>query len=405
MNIVYTVEGRYATAKVFNNLTDANAIGQLIGICNELITQNTKVALMPDGHFGAGVPIGTTIKLPKEKSKWRISPTIISGDIGCGMLAIKIKQHDLDFKKLDDFITKNIPNGAEKNTKKQNVKFSIETIAKMTFNSSKFDKEDVLYSLGSLGGGNHFIEIDKDKKNNFWLVIHCGSRHVGIAVLKAHMAIAKQHYSDQYLETLSEFYRAAGREKELEKTLKAFKQTDILTNIDYAFLQGTYLEDYLHDVKIAQAFASKNREIIANQILKAMNWTIDEKVETIHNYFDYNDNTLRKGATSAHHGQKLIIPLNMRDGALICYGRGNEDWNYSAPHGAGRKLTRSEAKEKINLANFKDEMSGIYTTSVETSTIDEAPEAYKPTEQITETVGDTVRILDRVKPVYNFKAH
>ena len=402
---MYKIQGRYATASIFNDLTAQNTVGQLLGICNELITKNTHVALMPDGHYGAGVPVGTTIRLPEDRNQWRISPTIISGDIGCGMLSVKIAEKNIDFDKLDKFITNKIPSGAEKNTDSKNEAFSRYTIDNMTFTPSKFDLDDVLHSLGSLGGGNHFIEMDRDKKGYLWLVIHCGSRHVGSAVLKAHMSVAKNHYGDEYLETLSAFYRAAGRDQELSAAIRNFKQTDILTNIDYAFLQGANIDNYLHDVKLAQDFAANNRKIIAEQIIRYMHFTEVDRFDTIHNYFDYDDNTIRKGATSAQNGKKLIIPLNMRDGSLICYGRGNEDWNYSAPHGAGRILSRSEAKDKLKMDMFKDEMKNVYTSSVDVTTIDEAPDAYKPMSQIIDNIGDTVRIVDRIKPVYNYKAH
>lgn len=328
----------------------------------------------------------------------------------CGMRAIKLAEKHLDLPNLDSVIRKYVPAGFEIHEKAIATSGVADILAPINVDKA-------FKSLGTLGGGNHFIEVDKDKNGDYWLVIHTGSRHLGIEVCAYYQNLAyenlklKQHDGKTIHELSRELvdeYTKAGRKKEISKALTKlrsdYKATHVTIPFELAYLEGQAMQDYLHDMKLAQEHAKINRETIAKQILKYAKLTEVESFDTIHNYIDVDNMILRKGSISAQDGEKVIIPMNMRDGSLICTGNGNEDWNYSAPHGAGRILSRSKAKDTISMADYQESMKGIYTTSVNRGTIDESPMAYKPIEEIMENIKDTVEIIDVIKPVYNFKA-
>lgn len=328
----------------------------------------------------------------------------------CGMRAVKLADKSIDLPNLDSVIHKYIPAGFD---------IHKEAIASSGVSDIKapIDVEKAYKSLGTLGGGNHFIEVDKDKNGDYWLVIHTGSRHLGIEVCNYYQNLAyenlklKEHNGktiQELTKELVEAYTKAGRKKEISKALTKlrndYKETHVAIPFELAYLEGQAMQDYLHDMKLAQEHAKINRETIAKQILKYAKLTEVESFDTIHNYIDIDNMILRKGSISAQAGEKMIIPMNMRDGSLICIGKGNKDWNYSAPHGAGRILSRSKAKDCVSMQEYKDSMRGIYSTCISRSTIDESPMVYKPIDEIMENIKDTVDIVDVIKPIYNFKA-
>lgn len=329
----------------------------------------------------------------------------------CGMRAVKLAEKHLDLTNLDSVINKYVPAGFDIHDKAIATS-SVDDIL------APIDVDRAFKSLGTLGGGNHFIEVDADKNGDYWLVIHTGSRHLGIEVCDYYQNLAyenlklKEHNGKTIQELSRELvdeYTKAGRKKEISKALTKlrnnYKETHITIPFELAYLEGQAMQDYLHDMKLAQEHAKINRETIAKQILKYAKLTEVESFDTIHNYIDTDNMILRKGSISAQVGERVIIPMNMRDGSLICIGKGNEDWNCSAPHGAGRLMSRAKTKESISMSEFKDSMKDVYSTSVCVSTIDEAPQAYKPIEEIMENIKDTVDIVDIIKPIYNFKAH
>ena len=402
------IQGKYNTAKVFTDNIEDEAIEQLINLCNQSFVEGCKVRIMPDTHKGASCVIGFTADLGDK-----VIPNIVGVDIGCGMLTVNLGKIELDLEKLDEIIKKYIPSG--KNTHEgRKVKFP-ELQVLRCFRGLKNTKR-IEKSIGTLGGGNHFIEVDKADDGNLYLVIHSGSRNLGTQVAKIYQDLAidlcsgKEEYfikRDEIIKTFKE----AGRRKEIEMELKKLKTEydELMPSFprELCYLTGKYREDYLHDMNICQEYAKLNREVMADIILNKLlekNLSDFEYFTTIHNYINFKDNIIRKGSVSAYEGEKLLIPINMRDGSLICIGKGNADWNYSAPHGAGRVYSRTKAKEKITFEEFKESMEGIYTTSVTESTIDEAPMVYKTMKEIIENISDTVDIIGIIKPVYNFKA-
>lgn len=363
------ITGKYNTAKIFTNKLEASAEGQIRTMCDQPFTADNKIRIMPDVHAGKGCTIGTTMTIGDK-----IVPNLVGVDIGCGMETVKFKTKRLELPKLDNFIRQNIPCGKEirETPHRSHEKINIDELRCI----KKLDTRRAKESLGTLGGGNHFIEVDKNG-DDLYLVIHTGSRNLGLKVA--------EYYQNKAYESLG------GR-----------NQTDI--PYELAYLSGHNLEDYLHDMSIIQNYASLNRQIIKEIILNGMKWKDEGSFSTIHNYIDINAVILRKGAVSAKLGETLLIPMNMRDGSLICTGLGNADWNYSAPHGAGRLMSRSEAESSFTVSAFKKEMEGIYTTSVGSDTLDECPMAYKPMEEIIKNIAETVKIESIIKPIYNFKA-
>lgn len=412
---MFEVKGKFADPLITNDKTDPKAIKQIQSIADQPLAKDTHIAEMPDQHFGAGVSIGTSIRLLADRKNWQMSPTIISGDIGCGVLATEIKEKHVDLKKLDQIVTNNVPCGFYDNTminhnelSKSDFQFIKSIGDKLRMPLVPRVKYDLRHALGTLGRGNHFIEMDHDKHRNNWIVIHCGSRHFGTDILKYYLSKAGSEIDykiDVGQVHLIRRMKQEGQFKEIESAIQKYKQTHPKVHSQYVCLHGKDLDDYIHDMILGQKFAIRNRHIINRQMIDGMGFHVVDQFESIHNYFNPRDAVMRKGAVTAHDGERLIIPLNMRDGSLICIGKGNKDWNWTAPHGAGRALSRTKAKKVLNMDQYRNDMKGIYTSSVDPSTLDEAPEAYKPMDQIINTITPTAKIIDRIKPVYNYKAH
>lgn len=391
--------------KVFTDNIDENAIKQIDLLLEQEAFKDSKIRIMPDVHAGIGCVIGFTGNLGDK-----VIPNIVGVDIGCGIFCANLGNIEIDYKLLDDFINNNIPCGMNVNDNK---------IADFDLTNLYCYKKLKNYnwienSVGSLGGGNHFIEIDKDLSNNKYLIIHSGSRNLGSQVAKYYQELADQlcnydlmEYQKKRQEVLTT-YKEKGLEKEIQNTLialkKKFSENQNKIPYDLAYLVDKYRDDYLHDMKICQEFAILNRLTMAKMIAEYMNFNIDDYFESIHNYISFEDNIVRKGAIKADKNEKVIIPINMRDGCIIGIGKGNNDWNNSAPHGAGRIMSRQQAFENINLNEYKDSMKDIYTTSVKETTKDEAPFVYKSIDEILKYIEPTVDVIKIIKPVYNFKA-
>ncbi|MGM0376481.1 MAG: RtcB family protein [Bacteroidota bacterium] len=384
--------------RIFAETFENEVYEQIKKLVNFEPYQDAKVRVMPDAHAGKGCAIGTTMTITDK-----LTPNLVGVDIGCGMLTVKLKDLDVDFERLDEVIKTKIPSGVGVHSKSPG-----------HFDFSDLRCKDLVdlkrarLSLGSLGGGNHFIELSRSEKDGaLYLIIHSGSRKLGADTCKCYQEKAFQQTSkmnssqDEWIERL----KSEGREKEISKELKKRqKRKKSFPNKELAFLQGTGFDDYLNDMAIVQKFASMNRAAMADIILQETGFQEDSRFETIHNYIDFRRMILRKGAVSAERGETLLIPVNMRDGSLLCRGKGNEEWNYSAPHGAGRLMSRTRAKASIDLEEFQKSMSGVYSTSVGESTLDEAPQAYKSMDEIRNAIVDTVDVIDVLKPLYNFKA-
>jgi len=383
-NNFFEVKGRYATAKVFSFEKEKNAVNQITNICNNAAYKKSKIRIMPDYHKGKGSVIGFTSTLED-----RIIPNAVGVDINCGMYTVELGNFNIDFNKLDNFIKHNIPHGFKKNKKisnkiDQELKENIKTISQ----KMNLDYRKQLRGVGSLGGGNHFIEINESKNNEKYLVIHTGSRNFGLQVCNYHQNKAI-NYCKNKLKEIND-------EKIIEYNL----------NKNQSFLEGELAKNYYTDMKVAQKYANENRRLIAERILEFFGLNIKDlrSFQTRHNYIDFKDKIIRKGAISAHKGEMVLIPLNMRDGSILARGKGNEDWNFSAPHGAGRIMSRTQAKKEISLENYKNSMKNVFSTSVSKKTLDEAPFAYKNSKEILNSISETVEIIEVLKPVYNFKA-
>lgn len=397
------IKGKINTAICYATVIEEEAKEQIRRMCDYQLTENSRIRIMPDVHAGKGCTIGTTMTV-----KDKVCPNIVGVDIGCGMYTLKLAERELDFEKIDE-ACHYIPSGKNVWEGRQE-RFEL---TNLRCHRSLKDTKRLERSLGTLGGGNHFIEIDQAKDGTYYLVIHSGSRNLGKQIAEIYQQLAidlhmgKEEYFKQRDEIIST-YKAAGRRAEIQKALKELQKNyetkELDTPSDLCWLYGTFLEDYLHDVAICQDFACRSRERMAKIILERTGMTAVEAFHTIHNYIDVEEMILRKGAIAAHAGEKVLIPINMRDGSVIALGKGNPEWNYSAPHGAGRVMSRSKAKEALNLEEYKEAMKGIYTTSVNESTLDEAPMAYKSLENIIDVIRDSVEIIDIMKPVYNFKA-
>lgn len=400
------LKGKYNQAKVFTDNVECTAINQIIELCNQEIYKDSKIKIMPDTHAGVGCTIGTTMTI-----KNKVCCNLVGVDIGCGMITVELGNINIDFKELDDFIRKNIPNGMNVHNQiaKDKEKYINETILNKLKCKNYINLNRVIKSVGTLGGGNHFIEIDQDKEGNKYLIIHTGSRYLGKQVATYYQELAYKKLTDNKSKKKEIIQKLTkeGKQKEIEKELKKVPKIKISKQL--AYVEDKDFDNYIHDMKLVQRYAEINRVEIALIITKYLqtkyNSGVNEFFQTIHNYIDTDNMILRKGAISAQKGEMVLIPLNMRDGCIIGIGKGNEDWNYSAPHGAGRILSRSKAKEKISLEKFKKSMEGIWSTSVCESTIDESPMSYKPIKEILNNISDTVEIIDIIKPVYNFKSN
>lgn len=391
--------------KIFTDNVEQEALEQINTLLEQEAFKNCKIRIMPDVHAGKGCVIGFTADLGNK-----VIPNIVGVDIGCGMLTVKLGNMDIDFDKLDKAIRKRVPSGRDVH-KGRIVKFK--QLQNLHCYRQLKDAKRLERSIGTLGGGNHFIEIDIDDDNNKYLIIHTGSRNLGkqVAEYYQNLAIELMQGKDKLYEMQNKLikeYKEQGRRKEIQEAIKELhrKYNPNPLNIpkELCYLTGKYRQMYLDDMAICQEFASLNRMTIAESILDEMKWNTIGGFETIHNYIDLESNIVRKGAISAKDKEKVLIPINMRDGCIIGYGKGNEDWNCSAPHGAGRIMSRSKAKEIVSLEEFEKSMDGIYTTSVNESTIDESPMVYKTMNEIVENIEGTVYIYKIIKPVYNFKA-
>lgn len=365
------IKGKYNTAKVFTNNIEDGAKAQILELLNQEFIEGSKVRIMPDTHSGIGCVIGFTADLGDK-----VIPNLVGVDIGCSMITIELGKIDIDLKRLDEIINRHIPVGIGVHKTKI---AEFPKLQDLYCYRELRDTKRMERSIGTLGSGNHFIEVNVDSKENKYLVIHTGSRNLG-------------HQVATFYQKLAIKLSSSGKSKYPK---------------DLSYLTGKYKEEYLHDMKICQEYAGLNRETIANIILDKMfgkKLSDFSHFHTVHNYINFKDNIIRKGAVSAYEGEKLLIPINMRDGSILAVGKGNPDWNYSAPHGAGRLMSRRKAKESLDLNEFKAEMKDIYSTSVGKSTLDEAPMAYKPIDEIIGNIKDTVDIIEVIKPIYNFKA-
>ena len=391
---------------IFSDTLDEDAIKQIHSFSNHEAFKNSKIRIMPDVHAGKNCVVGFTATIDNM-----IIPSVIGSDIGCGMFCANLGQVNIDYDKLDKVIRNRISEGSEKDLSVL-TNFPFEELK--TFKRLKRIKR-IKNSIGTLGNGNHFIEIDEDEIGNKYLIIHTGSRNLGTQVAENYQTMADlicNHDYLQYLRKTKEViskYKALGREKEIERELLRLKNDMLISNnyipFELAYLTDEYKDDYLNDMKICQSFAILNRYTIASAIAGEMGFSIDDYFESIHNYISINEGIIRKGAISAKSGERVIIPMNMRDGCIIGIGKGNNEWNQSAPHGAGRLLSRSEARKQINLDDYIKSMQNVYTTSVNKYTIDESPFAYKPMDEITEKIGPSVEIKRIIKPVYNYKSN
>ncbi len=397
---MFELKGKYGEAKIFTDVADQASISQVMNLLNQPFAAGSQIRMMPDIHAGAGCTIGTTMTVTDK-----IVPNLVGVDVGCGMEVAILREKEIDLAELDRVIHERIPAGFSKRTSVhryiKNVRLD-ELHCKDHVNISNAE-----LSLGTCGGGNHFCEANRDNDGNIYLVIHSGSRHLGLEVATYYQNLAWEQLCQRDPDSVNQLIarlKKEGRQKDIQKELAALKNASPKIPKELAYLTGTPMEHYLHDMKITQEFATWNRNAMMDEILKAMNLNLKDRFTTIHNYVDVENGILRKGAVSAKKGERLIIPINMRDGSLICIGKGNPDWNCSAPHGAGRLMSRSAAKEAFSVEEFREQMSGIYTTSVGASTLDETPMAYKDMKDIVDNIGPTAEILHIIKPIYNFKA-
>ena len=396
------IKGQVNTAICFAKVIEEEAIEQIRRMCDYEFTEGSQIRIMPDVHAGKGCTIGTTMTV-KDKAV----PNIVGVDIGCGMFTVNLGKVEINMEQMDA-AAHFIPSGLNV---WEGRKERFDLLDLRCYRGLKVTRR-LERSLGTLGGGNHFIEIDQAADGTKYLVIHSGSRNLGkqVAEFYQHLAIDLSKGKEEYFakrDALIAEYKAAGRRSEIQAALKELKWQSREATIpeDLCFVYGQYLEDYLRDVEICQRFARRSRELMAEIILQQLGLEAVDAFHTIHNYIDTDEMILRKGAIAAHEGEKVLIPINMRDGSVLAVGKGNPDWNFSAPHGAGRIMSRTAAKELLDLDEYRREMEGIYTTSVNEATLDEAPMAYKSLEDIIDVIGESVDIIEVLKPIYNFKAN
>ena len=397
------IKGKVNTALCYAKVVEEEAIGQIRRMCDYAIAEDSKIRIMPDVHAGKGCTIGTTMTITDK-----VVPNVVGVDIGCGMYTVNLGKDDVDFEKLDE-AAHFIPSGREVWEGRQE-RFDLTDLH--CYRELK-DAKRLARSLGTLGGGNHFIEIDEATDGTKYLIIHSGSRNLGkqVAELYQKLAINLNRGYGEYLKKRDEIissYKEQGRRSEIQSALKQLQwqvyESPVSMPEDLCYLEGKYLEDYLHDVDICQVFARRSREKMAEIILERTRMNGCDAFHTIHNYIDTDEMILRKGAIAAYKGERVLIPINMKDGSILAIGKGNPEWNYSAPHGAGRIMSRTKAKNELNLGEYKKVMEGVYTTSVNGNTLDEAPMAYKSLEDIIDVVRESVDVIDVMRPIYNFKA-
>ena len=395
------IKGKYGTAICYASIVDPLAVDQIKRMLDCKYMENSKVRIMPDVHVGKGCTIGTTMTIEDK-----IVPNLVGVDIGCGMLTTRIEKRDIDFEQLDA-AAHTVPSG-----------FDVWGENQKDFDLTQFrcyerlkHKAYLEQSLGTLGGGNHFIEMDRGSDGELYLIIHTGSRNLGLQVANYYqkLAIELNHYKEEFAERQAELVRTLkveGRRREIPEALRQLRleKKDKDVPDDLCYLYGQYMDDYLHDIVLCQQYANENRHLIAKKIIEMCGYTEVDQFTTIHNYINVDEMILRKGAIAAPKGERVLIPMNMRDGCILGIGKSNPEWNYSAPHGAGRLMSRNEAKNRLNMGDYKKSMKGIYSTTVVEDTLDEAPMAYKSVDDILEYLKETVDVVDILKPIYNFKA-
>lgn len=398
---MFEIQGKVNTAVCYAKVVEEEAIEQVRRMCDYEFTEGSRIRIMPDVHAGKGCTIGTTMTILDKAV-----PNIVGVDIGCGMYTVDLGKQEIDFEKLDE-AAHFVPSGMHIWEGRQE-RFDLERLrCYRSLRNTKWLER----SIGTLGGGNHFIEIDQAEDGTKYLVIHTGSRNLGkqVAEIYQQLAIDLNKGKETYFKQRDEIirtYKEQGRRKEIQAALQAIAWEQRKTTMpeDLCYLYGSFLEDYLFDVEICQGFARRNREKIAEVLLERTGMSAGEAFHTIHNYIDTDEMILRKGAIAAHKNEKVLIPINMRDGSVLAVGKGNSEWNYSAPHGAGRLMSRTRAKNSLSMEEYKTEMKGIYTTSVNEATLDEAPMAYKSLEDIIGVIRESVDVIEVLKPIYNFKA-
>lgn len=395
------INGKFNSARCFTNNLESSAYEQIQAVCDQEAFAGSQIRIMPDVHAGKGCTIGTTMTIIDK-----VVPGMVGVDIGCGMETVCIAEKEVDFDRLDKVIRKYIPCGRD--VRKIPHKLNDEIDLTQLRCAREINIDRARHSIGTLGGGNHFIEVDKDEDGNVYIVVHSGSRHLGTEVAEFYQNEGRKamwggakHQIQELIARLKEEGRFTEIQTEVEK-LKSEHPINIPK--DLAYVEGKLFEDYIHDMRIVQKFATLNRKAMMDVIMVGMRFTKVEEFTTVHNYIDTDAMILRKGSVSAKKGEKLLIPINMRDGSLICIGKGNADWNFSAPHGAGRLMSRSEAFERLTMDEYQKEMQGIYSTCVNTASLDESPMAYKSMDEIVEQIQPTAEIVARIKPIYNFKA-
>jgi len=395
------IKGEVSTALCYAQTIDKEAVEQIRTLCNQEFTRGSRIRMMPDAHWGKGCTIGTTMTVTDKAV-----PNVVGVDIGCGMYTVRLENRDIDMEKLDE-AAHFIPSGREVWEGRQ-IRFDLQPLR--CYRSIQ-DSRKMVRSLGTLGGGNHFIEVDRGSDGALYLVIHSGSRNLGKQVAEYYQKLAVDLHSgkEEYFQkkaALIAQYKAAGRRDELQQVIKGLRWTRKKLTIpeELCYVYGSYFEDYLADVDICQQFANRSREKMAEILLQKTGIEALEAFHTIHNYIDVDEMILRKGSVCANAGQKLLIPINMRDGSLLCIGKGNADWNYSAPHGAGRLMSRTAAFEKLTMEEYTKQMAGIYSTCINMATLDESPMAYKKIDEIIANIQPTAEIIAHMKPIYNFKA-
>ena len=389
---MFEIKGKYATALITTDNIEEEAIAQITTLVNNPASEGSKIAIMPDVHAGKGCVIGTTMTI-----KNRVVPNLVGVDIGCGVLALEVPMN-IDYVKLQEVINRSVPAGMNVHNKQKNFEMDRELTELKTHLGAK-EMQRIKNSIGTLGGGNHFISIETDGEKAY-LIIHSGSRNLGTQIAKYHQGIAIKNMKVQDNTELIAKLKAEGRAKEISQALANLPKSEMTE--DLAYLEGDAMLDYLHDVKIAQEYAQQNRLHMAYAIFRGMGWVQKHAIESVHNYIDTEAMMLRKGAIAAN--EMFLVPLNMKDGTLICKGKENVTWNNSAPHGAGRAMSRSKAKQLLNVEDFKEEMKDVWSATVNQSTLDEAPAAYKPAEEIKALIGEQYEVVRHLKTVFNFKA-
>ena len=402
MNNRFEIQGKYNTATVFTNHVDDVTIGQILDLCNQEFTKDSRIRIMPDAHAGKGCVIGTTMTIEDK-----LVPNLVGVDIGCGLSVhiIKTNIEQIEYDKLDTVIRTYVPHG--QNAHDSNDRHTMAKLLKYIDKQGLYapvDMSRAYDNVGTLGGGNHFIELNKIDDETVALVIHSGSRSVGAQVARYHQDVAYDELvnSTQERQELIQRLKREGRHREIEQALKQLPKKHIRKEL--AYLQGDSFNRYIHDMKVTQTYAEINRKAMAHTIMSHMGWVSIDSFDTIHNYIDFDHMILRKGAISAQKDERVIIPINMRDGSIIATGKGDPDWNYSGPHGAGRVLSRTKAKEQVSFADFQDTMRDVWTTSVSPSTLDESPMAYKSLDMIMDNIQQSLDIQQVIKPLYNFKS-